>query len=259
MGVFSSLLSKVPGFLADNAGSILQGGASLYGALQAKKALGDLSSQYQQQGAFSPYNVDIPGLGYAAFSPDGSVTGGLSGALADIAAKSGDLGGRYFDQLGAFDRNLFSGDIYDALLAQQAPKEVWDSGQVLEDVYNRGLVGGTGGNELMFNRQQQLEAADLQRRLSAYEAGAAEEDRLANLYFKAVADQRTTSQIPLELAKLGGNLGQNDSSAFASILPTVSNIAGYGINAEAELWNALGGLGGRIVASPAERERWKTA
>jgi hypothetical protein len=259
MGVFSSLLSKVPGFLADNAGSILQGGSSIYGALQAKKALGDLSSQYQQQGAFSPYNVDIPGLGYAAFSPDGAVTGGLSGALADIAAKSGDLGSRYFDQLGAFDRNLFSGDIYDALLAQQAPKEVWDSGQVLEDVYNRGLVGGTGGNELMFNRQQQLEAADLQRRLTAYEAGASEESRLANLYFKAVADQRTTSQIPLELAKLGGDLGQVDSSAFASILPTVSNIAGYGINTEAELWNALGGLGGRIVASPAERERWKTA
>jgi hypothetical protein len=179
--------------------------------------------------------------------------------MADIAAKSGDLGGRYFDQLGAFDRDLFSGDIYNALLAQQAPKEVWDSGQVLEDVYNRGLVGGTGGNELMFNRQQQLEAADLQRRLTAYEAGAAEENRLANLYFKAVADQRATNQIPLELAKLGGNLGQYDSSAFASILPTVSNIAGYGVNSEAALWDTLGALGGRIMASPEERARWKTA
>lgn len=258
MGFFSDILNGIPGFIKDNAGSLIQGGASLYGYNQAKKQADALANQYQAQGAFSPYSVDIPGLGYAQFG-DGTVTGGLSGPLAEMAANSGELGGRYFDQLGAFDRNLFSQDVYNALLAQQAPREVWDSGQVLEDVYNRGLVGGTGGNELMFNRQQQLEAADLQRRLTAYEVGAAEENRLANLYFKSIADQRTTSQIPLELAKMGANLGQTQSSSFANILPSLSEISGYGVNAEAALWDTLGGLGGKVFASPEERKRWETA
>lgn len=77
-------------------------------------------------------------------------------------------------------------------------------------------------------------------RLQAQQAGAVEQDRLFDRYFKSAASTQTLAQSPYDLVALGGNLGTASSGAATAAAQYPWLAASNSADASAAFWSNIG-------------------
>jgi hypothetical protein len=90
---------------------------------------------------------------------------------------------------------------------------------------------------------------DYMLRVQAQQAGASEQDRLFNRYFKAAGSQQSLATLPYQFINQGGTLGgtASNSAVQAGQYPWMA--AQNSSDASAAFWSTLGGIAGNAASS----------
>jgi len=240
MGFFSDLLKgSLP--------NIIGGGISYLGQMNAQDSFNKIAQQLAQQSQFSPYNISGPS-GSVAFNGN-NVTASLSPELqAQLGQMDKATRGAFEDYM-KFNAGGYADNYYSTIKNMQQPTDQAMTNDLLDRVYASGNWGSTIGAKDIYSYQQSKALEDQMLRLQAQEAGAAEQDRLFNRYFKSAASTQTLAQSPYDLISLGGNLGTASSGAAASAAQYPWLAAGTSANASSAFWSFLGGSAYNAVGS----------
>ena len=240
MGFFSDLLKgSLP--------NIIGGGISYLGQMNAQDSFNKIAQQLAQQSQFSPYNISGPS-GSVAFNGN-NVTASLSPELqAQLGQMDKATRGAFEDYM-KFNAGGYADNYYSTIKNMQQPTDQAMTNDLLDRVYASGNWGSTIGAKDIYSYQQSKALEDQMLRLQAQQAGAAEQDRLFNRYFKSAASTQTLAQSPYDLISLGGNLGTASSGAAASAAQYPWLAAGTSANASSAFWSFLGGSAYNAVGS----------
>lgn len=231
MGFFSDLLTGI-------APSLVGGAISYLGQKSAQDDFNKVAQQLAQQSQFSPYNITGPG-GSVAFNGN-NVTASLSPELqAQLGQMDKATRGAFEDYM-KFNVGGYADNYYGTIKNMNQPMDQAMTNDLLDRVYASGNWGSTTGAKDIYSYQQSKALEDQMLRLQAQQAGAAEQDRLFNRYFKSAASQQALAQSPYDLVSLGANVGAQRSGAAASAAQYPWLAAGNSADASAAFWSNIG-------------------
>lgn len=240
MGFFSDLLTGM-------APNLLGGAISYLGQKSAQEDFNKIAQQLAQQSQFSPYNITGPG-GSVAFNGN-NVTASLSPELqAQLGQMDKVTRGAFEDYL-KFNAGGYANNYYSTIKNMQEPTDQAMTNDLLDRVYASGNWGSTTGAQDIYSYQQSKAIEDQMLRLQAQQAGAQEQDRLFDRYFKSSASQQALAQSPYDLVSLGANVGAQRSGAAAQAAQYPWLSAGNSANASSAFWSFLGGSASNAVGS----------
>lgn len=231
MGFFTDLLTSV-------APSLIGGGISYLGQKSAQEDFNRIAQQLAQQSQFSPYNISGPG-GSVAFNGN-NVTASLSPELqAQLGLMDKATRGAFEDYM-KFNAGDYADNYYGTIKNMNQPMDQAMTNDLLDRVYASGNWGSTTGAKDIYSYQQSKAIEDQMLRLQAQQAGAVEQDRLFNRYFKSAASQQTLAQSPYDLVALGANVGAQRSAAASSAAQYPWLAASNSADASAAFWSSIG-------------------
>ena len=111
---------------------------------------------------------------------------------------------------------------------------------IRDRVYASGNWGSTTGAKDIYSYQQSKALEDQMLRLQAQQAGAVEQDRLFDRYFKSAASTQTLAQSPYDLIGLGANVGAERSAAASSAAQYPWLAAQDSRDASGSFWKFIG-------------------
>ena len=202
MGWFTDLLK---GAAPEILGQAVGGGIQYLTQKSGVDQLTQAAQQAQAASQFKPYNVSNP-AGSATFSGN-TATGSLSPALQQMLDQFEGIQGGALSDYNKFNTGNFSQNYYDTLKRYQMPYDQAQTNQLLERLYNTGNWESTTGARDVYSYQQAKGLEDMMARQQAQGAGAAEQDRLFNRYFKSAQAVESLRNSPNDLINMGANLG----------------------------------------------------
>ena len=244
MGWFTDLLKGVAPDLVSGA---ISGGLSYLGQTQAANTQSDAANKLAASMQFNPYNVAGP-AGGAVFSGN-NAAGTLSPELqAQLAQMQGITSGALSDY-NKFNTGNYAQNYYDTITKYKQPEDQAQTNDLLNRVYATGNWGSTVGAKDVYSYQQAKAMEDNMLRLQAQQAGASEQDRLFNRYFKAAGSQQSLATLPYQFINQGGTLGgtASNSAVQAGQYPWLA--AQNSSDASAAFWSTLGGIAGNAASS----------
>ena len=220
---------------------LFSGITGLLGGLFSSDEQEDAYKRAAEMAKFTPYNVTNP-LGGATFS-NGALSTNLSPEFQaqlqnQIAMAQGAYGG--YQQ---FNPQNYAENMYRTISAYQAPEQAMRNQNMLQDLYSSGQWGSTPGEASLYSYQNQQNLNDQILRIQAQQAGAQEQNRLFNLYTKALTGAQNTALAPLKFGELGANIGQMQSQAGARAGEFISGAGDIAANRTSQLWNSIGQIG----------------
>lgn len=231
MGFFTDLLKSA-------APDLISGGINYLGQRSAQQDFNRIAQQLAQQSQFSPYNISGPG-GSVAFNGN-NVTASLSPELqAQLGQMDQATRGAFEDYMN-FNAGGYADNYYGTIKNMNMPMDQAMTNDLLDRVYASGNWGSTTGAKDIYSYQQSKALEDQMLRLQAQQAGAQEQDRLFNRYFKSAASTQTLAQSPYDLIALGGNLGTASSGAAATAAQYPWLAAQNSADASAAFWSSIG-------------------
>ncbi len=244
MGWFTDLLKGVAPDLVSGA---ISGGLSYLGQTQAANTQSDAANKLAASMQFNPYNVAGP-AGGAVFSGN-NAAGTLSPELqAQLAQMQGITSGALSDY-NKFNTGNYAQNYYDTITKYKQPEDQAQTNDLLNRVYATGNWGSTTGAKDVYSYQQAKAMEDNMLRLQAQQAGASEQDRLFNRYFKAAGSQQSLATLPYQFINQGGNLGGTASNAAVQAGQYPWLAAQNSSDASAAFWSTLGGVAGNAASS----------
>ena len=244
MGWFTDLLKGVAPDLVSGA---ISGGLSYLGQTQAANTQSDAANKLAASMQFNPYNVAGP-AGGAVFSGN-NAAGTLSPELqAQLAQMQGITSGALSDY-NKFNTGNYAQNYYDTITKYKQPEDQAQTNDLLNRVYATGNWGSTVGAKDVYSYQQAKAMEDNMLRLQAQQAGASEQDRLFNRYFKAASSQQDLATLPYQFINQGGNLGGTASNAAVQAGQYPWLAAQNSSDASAAFWSTLGGVAGNAASS----------
>jgi len=244
MGWFTDILkSAAPDILS----GAISGGISYLGNQSAINAQQKAAQQAQAAAQFRPYNVSGP-TGSASFSGT-TATGSLSPEMQRMLAQFEGIQGGALSDYNKFNTGNFSQNYYDTIKRYKQPYDQAQTEQLLERMYNMGNWESTTGARDVYSYQQAKRLEDDMLRIQAQQAGAQEQDRLFDRYFKASSAVEGLRRSPLELITMGGNLGGTAGSINASAAQYPWLAARNAADASAAFWSNIGTSAGNAASS----------
>lgn len=239
MSFFSDLLKGL-------APDIIGGGIQYLGAKSAQEDFSKIAQQLQSQSQFNPYNVSGP-AGSASFFGN-TATANLSPELqAQLGQMDTATRGAFEDYM-KFNAGGYADNYYKTISDMRRPTDQAQTNDLLNRVYSTGNWGSTVGAQDVYSYQQAKTLEDAGIKLQAQEAGAQEQDRLFNRYFKSAASTQELATLPYDLINQGGNLGgtASTSAVNASQYPWLAEQSS--VAASANFWKTIGGSVGKTAS-----------
>lgn len=231
MGFFTDLLKSA-------APDLIGGAVNYLGQRNAQEDFNRIAQQLAQQSQFSPYNISGPG-GSVAFNGN-NVTASLSPELqAQLGQMDQATRGAFEDYMN-FNAGGYANNYYKTIKDMNLPMDQAMTNDLLDRVYASGNWGSTTGAKDIYSYQQSKALEDQMLRLQAQQAGAVEQDRLFDRYFKSAASTQTLAQSPYDLIGLGANVGAQRSSASATAAQYPWLAASNSADASAAFWSNIG-------------------
>lgn len=244
MGWFTDILkSAAPDILS----SAVSGGISYLGNKSALDSQQQAAQQAMQASQFKPYNVSGP-TGSASFSGN-TATGNLSPEMQRMLAQFEGIQGGALSDYNKFNTGDFSQNYYDTIKRYKMPYDQAQTNQLLERVYNTGNWESTTGARDVYSYEQAKRLEDDMLRIQAQQAGAQEQDRLFDRYFKASSAVEGLRRSPLELITMGGNLGGTAGQINANAAQYPWLAARNASDASAAFWSNIGTSAGNAASS----------
>ena len=244
MGWFTDLLKEsAPNII----GGAVQGGLNYYGNQQATKAETDAANRLAASMQFKPYNVSGP-AGGAAFSGN-TATGVLSPEMQKQLAQMQGITSGALSDYNKFNTNNYAQNYYDTITKYKQPEDQAQTNDLLNRVYATGNWGSTVGAKDVYSYQQAKAMEDNMLRIQAQQAGASEQDRLFNRYFKAAGSQQSLATLPYQFINQGGTLGGSASNAAVQAGSYPWMAAQNSADASQAFWSTIGGVAGNQISS----------
>jgi hypothetical protein len=244
MGWFEDALKQsLPNILGNAVGS----GISYLGQQSASNDMQQAANTLAASQQFKPYNVSGP-YGTASFSGN-NATAGLSPEMQALYNQYKQTAGGAFSDYNKFNTGDFSQNYYDTIKRYKAPYDSSQSEQLLERMYNMGGWGGTTGAKDVYSYQQSKRLEDDMLRIQAQQAGATEQDRLFDRYFKATSAMEQMAANPYDLITMGGNLGGTASNAAVNAAQYPWLAAQTAAGASASFWGSIGSTASNAASS----------
>jgi hypothetical protein len=167
---------------------------------------------------------------------------------AQLAQMQGITSGALSDY-NKFNTNNYAQNYYDTITKYKQPEDQAQTNDLLNRVYATGNWGSTTGAKDVYSYQQAKAMEDNMLRVQAQQAGASEQDRLFNRYFKAAGSQQSLATLPYQFINQGGTLGgtASNSAVQAGQYPWMA--AQNSSDASAAFWSTLGGIAGNAASS----------
>lgn len=239
MSFFSDLLKGL-------APDIIGGGIQYLGAKSAQEDFSKIAQQLQSQSQFNPYNVSGP-AGSASFFGN-NATASLSPELqAQLGQMDTATRGAFEDYM-KFNAGGYADNYYKTISDMRRPTDQAQTNDLLNRVYATGNWGSTVGAQDVYSYQQSKSLEDAAIKLQAQEAGAAEQDRLFNRYFKSAASTQDLASLPYDIINQGGNLGGTAANAAigSAAYPWLAEQSA--VAASANFWKTIGGSVGKTAS-----------
>ena len=234
MGWFTDLLKEsAPSLL----GTALEAGIGYASQNSLQNQMTKAGQQAQAASQFQPYNISGP-AGAAVFNGN-SAAASLSPELQKQLANMQGITSGALSDYNKFNTGNYSQNYYDTISKYRQPEDQAQTNDLLNRVYATGNWGSTVGAKDVYSYQQAKAMEDNMLRLQSQQAGAAEQERLFDRYFKSVSSQEALARSPYELINMGGNLGTGASqiNSQAAKYPWLS--AGTAANASAAFWGNI--------------------
>ena len=231
MGFFTDLLKSA-------APDLIGGAVNYLGQRNAQKDFNRIAQQLAQQSQFSPYNISGPG-GSVAFNGN-NVTASLSPELQAQLGQMDQATRGAFEDYMKFNAGGYANNYYKTIKDMNMPMDQAMTNDLLDRVYASGNWGSTTGAKDIYSYQQSKALEDQMLRLQAQQAGAIEQDRLFDRYFKSAASTQTLAQSPYDLIGLGANVGAQRSAAASSAAQYPWLAASNSADASAAFWSNIG-------------------
>lgn len=231
MSFFSDLLKGL-------APDLIGGGIQYLGAKSAQEDFSKIAQQLQSQAQFNPYNVSGP-AGSASFFGN-NATASLSPELQAQLGQMDTATRGAFEDYQKFNAGGYANNYYKTITDMRRPTDQAQTNDLLNRVYATGNWGSTVGAQDVYSYQQAKSLEDAAIKMQAQEAGAVEQDRLFNRYFKSASSTQDLATLPYDLINQGGNLGgtASNSAVSASQYPWLAEQSS--VAASANFWSTIG-------------------